>query len=160
MTLERRMRIVDPSGNEQAKVGITVAFATTNMTQVNQHFGSAQSFALYHVDPEAASLLEVAEFGRLAQDGNEDKLAAKLDMLKDCAAVYCQAAGSSAVQQLLMKGIQPIKVAEVAHIADLIESLQEEMRLGPSAWVAKAIARGKGPDTNRFADMEEEGWQE
>ena len=141
-------------------MGLKIAFATTNMKTVNQHFGSAQSFALYHVDPERFALLEAAEFGKLVQDGNEDKLVAKLDMLNGCAAVYCQAAGSSAVQQLLARGIQPVKVAEGAEIADLIESLQDEMRQGPSAWVAKAIARIKGPDTKRFDDMDAEGWSE
>jgi nitrogen fixation protein NifX len=158
MTLERRMRVVSPDDDEL--VGLKVAFATTNMRTVNQHFGSAQSFAMFHVDPERAVLLEVAEFGKLAQDGNEDKLAAKLDMLTGCAAVYCLAAGSSAVQQLLARGIQPVKVAEDAEINDLLESLQDEMRQGPSSWVAKAISKVKGPDMNRFDDMEAEGWSE
>ena len=158
MTLERRMRVVIPE--QQDLVGIKVAFATTNMRTVNQHFGSAQSFAMYHIDPERAVLLEAIEFGNLAQDGNEDKLAAKLSLLEGCAAVYCLAAGTSAVQQLLARGIQPMKVAEDADIGDLIESLQDEMRQGPSSWVAKAITRVKGPDMNRFDDMEAEGWSE
>jgi nitrogen fixation protein NifX len=158
MTIARHMRVVVPQ--EEDLTGIKVAFASTNMRAVNQHFGSAQSFAMYHVDPEHAILLEAAEFGTLAQDGNEDKLAAKLEMLEGCAAVYCLAAGTSAVQQLLARGIQPMKVAEDADINDLIESLQDEMRQGPSSWVAKAIARVNGPDMNRFDDMEAEGWSE
>ncbi|MEI6746113.1 MAG: NifB/NifX family molybdenum-iron cluster-binding protein, partial [Methylococcaceae bacterium] len=44
------------------------------MLHVDQHFGSAQSFAIYAVNPEQAELLEAAQFGNLAQDGNEDKL--------------------------------------------------------------------------------------
>lgn len=159
MVLERRMRVMDDNDADQA-LGLRIAFATTNMETVNQHFGSAQQFALYHVDPERAILLEVAEFGKLSQDGNEDKLEAKLDMLKGCAAVYCQAVGSSAVRQLMTLGIQPIKVVEGAVIADLLESLQDEMRQGPSAWLAKAIAMQQGPDMARFDDMEAEGWDE
>ena len=158
MTLERRMRVLAPETEELA--GLKIAFATTNMRTVNQHFGSAQSFAMYHVDPEHAILLEAAEFGALSQDGNEDKLAAKLAMLEGCSAVYCLAAGTSAIQQLLTRGIQPMKVAEDTEIYDLLESLQDEMRQGPSSWVAKAIARVKGPDMNRFDDMEDEGWSE
>lgn len=158
MTQERRMRVVIPESEEL--IGLKIAFATTNMKTVNQHFGSAQSFAMYHVDPENAVLLEAVEFGKLAQDGNEDKLAAKLDLLDGCAAVYCQAAGSSAVKQLLARGIQPMKVSEGAEINDLIESLQDELRQGPSSWVAKAISRVKGPDLNRFDEMEAEGWSE
>ena len=159
MVLERRMRVMNDKETEEL-VGLKIAFATTNMETVNQHFGSAQQFALYKVDPEHATLLEAAEFGKLAQDGNEDKLEAKLDMLKGCAAVYCQAVGSSAVRQLMMRGVQPIKVVEGAVISDLLESLQDEMCQGPTAWLAKAIAAQKGPDMSRFDDMEDEGWDE
>jgi nitrogen fixation protein NifX len=159
MVLERRMRVMNDSNAGEAR-GLRVAFATTNMETVNQHFGSAQQFALYSVDPENSTLLEVAEFGKLDQDGNEDKLEAKLDMLKGCAAVYCQAVGSSAVRQLMMRGIQPIKVVEGAVISDLIESLQDEMNQGPSAWLAKAISAQQGPSMSRFDEMEEEGWDE
>lgn len=158
MTIERRMRIVMSGEGELS--GIKVAFATTNMRTVNQHFGSAHSFAMYHIDPERGILLEAAEFGSSSQVGTEDKLAAKLDMLEGCSAVYCLAAGSSAVQQLLQRGIQPMKVAEDAEITGLIESLQDEMRQGPSSWVAKAISRVKGPNMNRFEEMEAEGWSE
>jgi len=157
MVLERRMRVMNAAEAEEP-VGLKIAFATTNMETVNQHFGSAQQFALYRVDPGHATLLEASEFGKLAQDGNEDKLEAKLDMLKGCAAVYCQAVGSSAVRQLMMRGVQPIKVVEGALITDLLESLQDEMRQGPSSWLAKAIAAQKGPDMSRFDDMEQEGW--
>ena len=42
-----------------------------------------------------------AQFGDLAEDGNEDKLVSKLDVLKGCVAVYCQAAGASGPPRLL-----------------------------------------------------------
>ena len=45
-------------------------------------------------------------------------------------------------------------------IKELLHSLQEQMRLGPSAWLAKAIERQKGPTMQRFDDMESEGWDE
>lgn len=139
---------------------IKVAFATTDMMHINQHFGSAKSFAVYAVDPERAELLEAAQFGELAQDGNEDKLSAKIQLLDGCAAVYCQAVGASAIKQLVAQGIQPIKVHEGSRIKDLIIDLQNEMKSGPSNWLAKAINQNKGPDPKRFDAMEEEGWKE
>lgn len=162
MNLTRRMKIVDTGtevGDAMAS-SIKVAFATTDMNQVNQHFGSAESFALYAVDPDNALLLEVAQFGKLAQDGNEDKLAAKIAMLDGCTAVYCQAVGASAVKQLVAKGIHPVKVSEGAEIQELVAALQAEMRNGPSAWLAKAIGRQDGPSAKRFDAMEAEGWDE
>jgi nitrogen fixation protein NifX len=161
MTVQRRLQVVD-CGTEGASVdqALKIAFASNDMKHVNQHFGSAEGFAIYAVDPEEAVLLEVAEFGKLAQDGNEDKLVAKIGLLEGCAAIYCQAVGSSAVRQLLAHGIQPVKVSDGAEIGDLVESLQEQLRAGPSSWLAKAIDRQRGPDMSRFDSMEAEGWEE
>ena len=142
------------------ETAIKVAFATTDMVHVNQHFGSAKSFAVFAVDPEKSELLEAAQFGELAQDGNEDKLSVKLQLLDGCAAVYCQAVGASAVKQIVSHGIQPIKVHEGCTIKELISDLQNEMKAGPSSWLAKAINLQKGPDPSRFDVMETDGWQE
>jgi nitrogen fixation protein NifX len=142
------------------ETAIKVAFATTDMVHVNQHFGSAKSFALYAVDPERTELLEAAEFGNLSQDGNEDKLSVKIQLLDGCAAVYCQAIGASAIKQIVAQGIQPIKVHEGSVIKNLLADLQAEMKSGPSAWLAKAINQSKGPAPERFDAMAEEGWDE
>ena len=139
---------------------LKVAFATTDMETVNQHFGSAKSFALYAVDMENSELLEVAQFGELSQDGNEDKLSVKIELLSGCAAVYCQAIGGSAINQLVLKNIQPIKVHDGSKIKDLITDLQNEIKAGPSNWVAKALNQTKGSDPDRFSKMADEGWDE
>ncbi|MCX7094198.1 MAG: nitrogen fixation protein NifX [Methylobacter sp.] len=142
------------------ETALKIAFATTDMETVNQHFGSAKSFAIYAVNMDDAQLLEAAQFGELSQDGNEDKLSVKLDLLSGCAAVYCQAVGGSAINQLIAKGIQPVKVHEGGKIKDLIVDLQNEMKAGPSSWLAKAINQHKSPDPGRFNQMEDEGWDE
>lgn len=139
---------------------LKIAFATSDMTTVNQHFGSAKSFALYAVNQDETQLLEAAQFGTLAQDGNEDKLAIKINLLEGCAAVYCQAIGASAINQLILKGIQPVKVHEGSKINDLLTDLQQELKAGPSSWLAKAIKKYQKPDPNRFNAMEQEGWDE
>ncbi|WP_367154949.1 nitrogen fixation protein NifX [Methylomonas sp. HYX-M1] len=161
MSLARRMQVVLTQEQKMPmETAIKVAFATTDMVHVNQHFGSARSFAVYAVDPEQSEMLEAAQFGDLAQDGNEDKLSVKLQLLEGCAAVYCQAVGASAIKQIVAQGIQPIKVHEGSTIKDLISDLQNEMKSGPSTWLAKAIGRHQAPDPNRFDSMEEEGWDE
>ncbi len=165
MGLQRRMQVIDgsePGNDEGASVetALKIAFATSDMAHVNQHFGSAKSFAVYAINPGEARLLEASQFGKLDQNGNEDKLVSKMAVLEGCAAVYCHAIGASAVQQLVARGIQPVKVGDNAAIGDLIEMLQDEMRSGPSSWLAKAIERQKGPDMRRFDDMEAQGWDE
>jgi len=161
MSLTRRMHIVQNIDEKKfMETALKIAFATTDMETVDQHFGSAKSFAVYAVDRENSKLLEAAQFGELSQDGNEDKLSVKIELLGGCAAVYCQAVGGSAINQLIANNIQPVKVHEGSKIKDLIVDLQTEIKAGPSSWLAKAINQHKSPDPERFNKMEDDGWDE
>ena len=162
MPLKRRLKILDcdTKAGAMEETALKVAFASTDMKHVNQHFGSAESFVIYAVDPEHSKMLEVAQFGELAQDGNEDKLIVKMSALEGCIAVYTQAVGASAVRQLKSLGIQPVKVTAGAEIPDLLESIQDELRSGPGTWLARAIEGQKPSNPERFDDMEAEGWDE
>lgn len=161
MTLQRRLQLVGCNTEEKwMSSAIKVAFATTDMKHVDQHFGAAKSFAIYAVDQDEACFVEANEFGVMDMDGNEDKLAAKIDALNSCVAVYSQAVGASAIGQLKAKGIQPVKVSPGADINELIEALQQELREGPSHWLAKAVASTLAADPSRFDEMEAEGWEE
>lgn len=161
MTMERRLKVLQ-AGTERAwlETAVKVAFASSDMHHVDQHFGAAESFVLYAVDRERVELLEVVQFGRLAMDGNEDKLVGKIAALEGCIAVYTQAVGASAVAQLKASGIQPVKVSPGAAVCDLLESLQEQLREGPGAWLARAMEAHKPVDPDRFQAMEAEGWEE
>jgi nitrogen fixation protein NifX len=139
---------------------LKVAFASTDRVRVNQHFGSAEGFAIYEVTRDKATLNGVAEFAAEAMDGNEGKLAAKVDFLADCAAVYVMAIGASAIKQLLAKGIQPVRINEVDMIDDLLAEIGRAMRDGGVAWIDRAIAaQAKARSDDRFSEMEKEGWE-
>lgn len=139
---------------------IKVAFASTDRTRVNQHFGAAEGFVIYEVTPDKATLIGVGEFPEEAMDGNEDKLGAKIDFLDGCAAVYVMAIGASAIKKLLAKGVQPIRVDEVDAVNDLLGEISKAMRDGGVAWVNRAIAaQAKAKAEDRFASMEKEGWE-
>ena len=160
MTIERRLRLVTGREEDEMDGAVKVAFATSDMKQVDQHFGAADAFAIYALDQAQSSLVEAVQFGSLAMDGNEDKLAAKIDALDGCIAVYCQAAGGSAINQLRAKGIQAVKVSPGSEIRSLVEALQAELRAGPSAWLARAIDSQRPRGAGRFDAMEQEGWSE
>ena len=135
---------------------LRVAFATDDRVAVNQHFGAAVGFAIYALDAERAKLVQVAEFAAESMDGNEDKLAAKIDALAGCAAVYCLAVGGSAVRQLLAGGIQPVRLDEPTAIETLLTRLRAAIRVGGIAWIDRVVRR----DVGRFDRMADEGWQE
>jgi nitrogen fixation protein NifX len=138
---------------------LKVAFASNDRSRVNQHFGASEGFAIFALDGDRAKLVEVAEFAVESMDGNENKLAAKIQALTGCAAVYCLAAGGSAVRQLLAAGVQPIRLDDEAPIDTILAQLCTAVRDGGIPWVDKAIRRQGGGD-ERFERMLEEGWQE
>jgi nitrogen fixation protein NifX len=138
---------------------IKVAFATTDRLRVNQHFGAAEAFAIYEVTPDKATLVGIGEFAEEVMDGNEDKLIAKVDFLEGCAAVYVMAVGASAIKKLMAKGIQPIRTAEVDAVDELLAEISKAMTDGGVAWVDRAVAAQAKKTEDRFANMEEEGWQ-
>jgi nitrogen fixation protein NifX len=133
---------------------IKIAFASSGMKCVNQHFGAAAAFAIFEVNDTGFNLVEVAEFIETAMDGHEGKLASKIELLNGCAAVYCNAVGASAIGQLLAQGIQPMRVNEGSVIEELLCNLQKSMLLDPPIWLSKHIRK----QTSSFADEEE--WQE
>lgn len=139
---------------------IKVAFASTDRSRVNQHFGSAEGFAVYEVTSDKATLVGIAEFAEEAMDGNEDKLAAKVDFLEGCAAVYVMAIGASAIKKLMAKGIQPIRINEVDAIDTLLGEISRAISDGGVVWVDRAIAaQAKAKAEDRFSSMEADGWE-
>ena len=148
----RHLRLV----TKENAMSVKIAFASNDRRAVNQHFGAAEAFALYELDEAGARLVEVAEFIETAMDGHEGKLAAKVGLLNGCAAVYCNAVGASAIQQLLVKGVQPMRVDEGTLIEELLSGLQKSLVNDPPVWLAKHIKQQT--TSNSFAEDEE--WQE
>ena len=159
--LQRRLQLVNSVAEaDWLEQSIKVAFATSDLQVVDQHFGAAESFAIYHLDANHTLLFAAAKFGTLAMDGNEEKLAAKINALSGCLAVYSQAIGASAIAQLRTKNIQPIKVPSGTSIIDLLGELQDELQQGPQGWLGRALAKRMPADSERFDEMDAEGWSE
>lgn len=150
----RHLRLIKPT--DEAALKVKIAFATSDRRAVDQHFGAAEAFAIYEVGETETRLVEVAEFIETAMDGHDGKLAAKVELLGDCAAVYCNAAGASAIQQLLAKSIQPMRVDEGSPIDLLLSGLQQNMVNEPPLWLVKHLR--KQPGEKSFAEDDE--WQE
>ncbi len=140
---------------------LKVAFASNDRTTVNQHFGAAEGFAIYAMDGERAQLVQLAEFPPESMDGNENKLPAKIAALSGCVAVYCLAAGASAVKQLLASGIQPIRLDDEEAIDPLLKHISLAIREGGIPWVEKAIRKEQqSKDAARFDRMATQDWEE
>lgn len=141
---------------------LKVAFASDDNETVNQHFGAAIGFAVFALDGERAQLVQVAEFPPQTMDGNENKLPAKIAALDGCAAVYCLAAGASAVKQLLAAGVQPVRLDDESPIEPLLKQINAAISDGGIGWVDKAMKTARDADAgaSRFERMAAESWEE
>lgn len=129
-----------------------VAFATQDLKRVDAHFGWAKNIAIYEVSPEGHHFLEAIQFdGDLQEDGNEDKLAPKLEAIKDCAILYVAAIGGSGAARVVAQNIHPMKVPQPEPIPALLERLAEVLQGTPPPWLRKALLKGR-ERTLDFAD--------
>ena len=134
-----------------------VAFATEDGKHVDAHFGWAKSIAIYDVLPEGSRFIQSIEFdGELAEDGNEDKLGAKLEAIKDSAILYVAAIGGSGAARVVAKGVHPVKVAETEEINSLLLRMQKVLSGNPPPWLRKILNRGRTGPIDFESDLEDE----
>jgi nitrogen fixation protein NifX len=156
----RRLRLIQ-SKTDSDKVlfyggSMKVAFATQDLKRVDAHFGWAKNIAIYELSADDQQFLEAIQFeGDLQEDGNEDKLAPKLEAVKDCAILYVAAIGGSGAARVVAQGIHPMKVAQPELISDLLDKLQEVLKGTPPPWLRKVIAKGAKGEERSF-DFEED----
>lgn len=130
-----------------------IAFATQDKQRVDAHFGWAKHIAVYDITKDGYSYLETFDFGgKLDEDGDEDKLAPKLEAIKDVVIVYVAAIGGSAAARVVASKIHPIKVSQPEPIMDILEKLQEVLKGTPPPWLRKVLMR----DQAREFDFEDE----
>jgi len=130
-----------------------VAFATQDLKQVDAHFGWAKNIAIYELTPNGSTFLEALQFeGDLQEDGNEDKLAPKLEAIKDCALLYVAAIGGSAAARVVANKIHPVKVAGPEPIEEVLQKLKDVLNGTPPPWLRKALSK----DQERSFDFDEE----
>ena len=133
-----------------------IAFATQDQQRVDAHFGWAKHLAVYEIDAAGYRFVQAFPFGEdLAEDGNEDKLAPKLEAIRDCAIVYVAAIGGSAAARVVAARIHPIKVAQPEPIDELLVKMQEVLKGTPPPWLRKVLTKEQGKPTD-FEDDDEE----
>lgn len=131
-----------------------VAFSTQDLQRVDAHFGWAKNIAIYELSADGYEFVEAIQFeGDLQEDGNEDKLAPKLEAIKDCAILYVAAIGGSGAARVVAQGIHPMKVPQPEPIVDLLGKLQDVLKGTPPPWLRKVLAKD---NKEREFDFEED----
>ena len=129
-----------------------VAFATQDLKRVDAHFGWAKNIAIYELEPEGHRFLEAVAFeGDLKEDGDEDKLAPKIEAIKGCTILYVAAIGGSGAARVVANNIHPMKVNQPEAITDLLLKIEDVLKGTPPPWLRKAMLKGR----ERTFDFEE-----
>ncbi|WP_341674820.1 nitrogen fixation protein NifX [Niveibacterium sp. SC-1] len=129
-----------------------IAFATQDRQRVDAHFGWAKHIAVYDVSTDGYSYLETFDFGgKLDEDGDEDKLAPKLEAIKDVAIVYVAAIGGSAAARVVANKIHPVKVSQPEAIEEILAKLRDVLKGTPPPWLRKALMKDQ-PQATNFED--------
>jgi nitrogen fixation protein NifX len=155
---------------------LRIAFASSDRTHVDLHFGGGERLVVFDVSPGRADLVGTGEFIKAELKGenkdrglsraelnpdapvavtigpDEDKVQAKLEFLQGCAAVYAAQIGASSIKRLLGIGVQPI-IVDVGHdIHDLLNEVSLAMFHGGLSWVERAMAKAReaGPRGDVF----------
>jgi nitrogen fixation protein NifX len=115
-----------------------VAFTSTTGEIIDRHFGQCDSFHVWEIGPEEARYLETV--GVTADDDDEeDRIAARANVLAECAIVYTMQIGGPAAAKLVAKKIHPMKTSTEVPVAEIVAKLQEVLRGNPPPWLRKAM---------------------
>ncbi|QWA13510.1 nitrogen fixation protein NifX [Sodalis ligni] len=151
INFQRNLRVTTDSDSDYT---LRVAFASSDLHHVNQHFGSTPRLAIYGVKPDRVNLLQVTDF--MIQPGHDlDKLAGRIAALDGCLSLYCVAVGESVFRQLLRVGVRAVSVPAATSIALLLTEIQEN-------WNAPCLQRHQAKrDPHRFEHYQQEThWEE
>ena len=116
-----------------------VAFASGDGKTIDSHFASASAFEMYKFTGDKQGIIHTS---LAAEDIGEsvDKVDARINLLKECAIVYCTQIGGPAAARLVQSGIHPLKVLEGTPIVDELNRLNNLLlskKLPP--WLKKKL---------------------
>ena len=118
-----------------------VAVATQDMARINAHLGWARHLMIYEVSDEGYSYLETASFPTGAQDGDEAKLAPRLDAMAGCHLAFVAEVGPEGELGLARSRVIPIRRFGGHPIALALEALRDGLRGNPPVWLRKVEQR-------------------
>ncbi|PTB17260.1 nitrogen fixation protein NifX [Trinickia symbiotica] len=121
-----------------------IAFATQDKVHIDAHFGSAKTIVTYDVTTDGHKFVQAFDFGGdLEEDGDDDKLAPKLEAVRDCAILYVAAIGGAGAARVVALKIHPIKVPRAELIEDVLEKVSGVLKGTPPPWLRKALAKDR-----------------
>ena len=120
--------------NEPKEGMLKIAFATTDMENIDSHFGSAKQFAVYDVSKDTTNVCEIIKI----EDKDVDKT---VERLKEIDIVYFTNIGAAAAAKIINSGIFPIKYKEIVSIEEELKKLSQMLDSNPPPFIKKIIQK-------------------
>ncbi|RXJ58080.1 NifB/NifX family molybdenum-iron cluster-binding protein [Candidatus Marinarcus aquaticus] len=120
--------------NGSQEGALKIAFATTDMQNIDSHFGSATQFAVYDVSKDNITVCEILK----VPEKDTDKT---VELLKDIDIVYFTNIGAVAAAKIINSGIFPIKYKEIVPIDEELEKLKTMLGSNPPPFIKKIIEK-------------------
>ena len=128
------MSSIKISTNEPKQGTLKIAFATTDMENIDSHFGSAKQFAVYDVSKESITACEIIRI----EEKDTDKT---VQLLKLIDIVYFTDIGATAAAKIINSGIFPIKYKDIVLIDDELNKLKTMLNGNPPPFIKKIIEK-------------------
>ncbi|MFA6788526.1 MAG: NifB/NifX family molybdenum-iron cluster-binding protein [Arcobacteraceae bacterium] len=120
--------------NEPKQGTLKIAFATTDLENIDSHFGSAKQFAVYDVSKESITACEIIRI----EEKDTDKT---VQLLKPIDIVYFTDIGATAAAKIINSGIFPIKYKDIVLIDDELKKLKDMLNSNPPPFIKKIIEK-------------------
>lgn len=159
---ERKLELVDSGCRSDTQV--TLAFATSDLANVDEHFGTATSFSIYVLkSPDSKvpwQLQTVLEYPSVERNGGaHDKLQSRIEQLSVADVVFCLAVGPSAIQKLNQCQTQPVILDQPFAIKKLLGDFTKAAFSNTESWQARLLRRKNKSQTENLAELLEEPWE-
>lgn len=128
------MKSIKITTNEQSRGTVKIAFATSDLENIDSHFGSAKQFAVYEIGKDATTVCEIIKI----EDKDTDKT---VELLKGIDIVYFTNIGAIAAAKIINNGIFPIKYKDVVSIDEEIKKLTTMLNTNPPPFIKKIIEK-------------------
>ncbi|MFA6741537.1 MAG: nitrogen fixation protein NifX [Arcobacteraceae bacterium] len=128
------MKSIKIQTNEPTSGTVRIAFATSDLENIDSHFGSAKQFAVYEVGKETTTVCEIIKI----EDKDTDKT---VELLKGIDIVYFTNIGAIAAAKIINNGIFPIKYKDVVSIEEEIKKLTTMLNTNPPPFIKKIIEK-------------------
>jgi nitrogen fixation protein NifX len=128
------MKSIKIKSNEPTTGNLKVAFATSDLENIDSHFGSVKQFAVYEISKESTTVCEIIRI----EIKDTDKT---IELLKGIDIVYFTNIGAIAAARIINHGIFPIKYKETVSIEEEIKKLSIMLNTNPPPFIKKIIEK-------------------